>query len=325
MRLASAFLRSPLSWALALSGLLPATGLQSALAAHAPAARPALPAPAQRVAAGDVLKATTAADWREPSVAHTLYMDLPRGRVVIELAPNFAPLHVQNILDLVDDGYFKSSAVLRVHENYVVQWGAPEDEDAKQVKGLKKAKAEIADGELYVKPSAATRITSIADGDAFAPVAGMSGGFPAAADPKAGQTWLTHCYSMVGIGRGEAANSGNGSSMYVVIGHAPRNLDRNVAVVGRVLQGMELLTSLPRGTAELGFYAEPSQQVPIQIRRAADVPEAERTPLEVLRTEGQAYQRWLQARRYPASTWYVQDPGRVDLCAALPPVRKKSP
>ena len=80
--------------------------------------------------------------------------------MIIELAPAFAPLHVQNILDLVEDGYFKSSAVLRVHENYVVQWGAPEDEDAKQVKGLKKAKAEIADGELFIKPHAGTHITT---------------------------------------------------------------------------------------------------------------------------------------------------------------------
>lgn len=305
------------------AALLSFLGASAAQAAHAQAAKPVGKTPMKRMAGAEVLKATTAEDWREPSLEHTLYMDTAAGRVIIELAPAFAPLHVQNILDLVEDGYFKSSAVLRVHENYVVQWGAPEDEDAKQVKGLKKAKAEIADGELFIKPHAGTHITPLPDGDAFAPVAGMAGGFPAAADPKVGQTWLTHCYSMVGIGRGEAANSGNGSSMYVVIGQAPRNLDRNVAVVGRVLQGMEWLTSLPRGTGDLGFYTDAKQQQPIQIRRAIDVPEAERVALQVLRTERPAYLNWLQAKRFPASSWYLQDPGRVELCSALPPVRKK--
>jgi peptidylprolyl isomerase len=57
----------------------------------------------------------------------------------------------------------------------------------------------------------------------------------------------------VGAGRDDPPES-DGTELYAVIGHAPRQLDRNVALVGRVLQGIELLSSLPRGSGEMGFY-----------------------------------------------------------------------
>ncbi len=79
-----------------------------------------------------------------------------------------------------------------------------------------------------------------------------------ARDPQLELAWLTHCYGMVGVGRGDALDSGNGAEIYVVIGHSPRHLDRNVTLVGRVLQGMDLLSVLPRGKAALGFYEAPS-------------------------------------------------------------------
>jgi len=103
----------------------------------------------------------------------------------------------------------------------------------------------------------------------------------AARDSESGQTWLTHCYGAVGVGRDNALDSGSGAELYVVTGHAPRHLDRNIALVGRVVSGMSLLSSLPRGTGPLGFYEKPEQHVPIRaIRIAADVPPEERTRLE---------------------------------------------
>src|SRR2546430_12908524 len=103
--------------------------------------------------------------------------------------------------------------------------------------------------------------------------------------------WLVHCYGMVGAGRDAAANSGGGTELYVVIGHAPRQLDRNVTLLGRVVQGMELLSGLPRGTGPLGFYEKAAQRVSIKaIRVAADVPEAQRSALEVMRTDTRAFE-----------------------------------
>ncbi len=94
------------------------------------------------------------------------------------------------------------------------------------------------------------------DGDVYAPEVGFSGGFPAARSSALRRTWLAHCYGMVGVGRDLDVRSGSGAEMYVVIGHAPRHLDRNVALVGRVVQGVELLSSLPRGSADMGFICQ---------------------------------------------------------------------
>ncbi len=120
--------------------------------------------------------------------------------------------------------------------------------------------------------------TALPDADTYAPITGLSDSLPAARDPKHNRAWLTHCYGMVGVGRDNDADSGGGTDLYVVIGHAPRNLDRNVTLVGRVMQGIELLSTLPRGTGQLGFYEKPEQMVPIKtIRLAADVPESSGT------------------------------------------------
>jgi peptidylprolyl isomerase len=103
--------------------------------------------------------------------------------------------------------------------------------------------------------------------------------------------------------------------MYVVIGHAPRHLDRNVALVGRVLKGMELLSSLPRGSAEMGFYAKSEKPTPIKsIRVAADVPAAERSNLEVIRTGTATFAALIESRRNRPEVFFTVPAGRIDVC-----------
>ena len=68
---------------------------------------------------------------------------------------------------------------------------------------------------------------------------------------------------MVGVGRDLPPDTGSGAELYVVSGHATRHLDRNLGVVGRVIEGMEHLTTLPRGTGALGFYATAAERVTI--------------------------------------------------------------
>src|SRR5207237_10854447 len=107
--------------------------------------------------------------------------------------------------------------------------------------------------------------------------------FPVAADAAIGRAWLVHCYGMVGAGRDNDVDSGGGTELYVVIGQAPRHLDRNVTLLGRVVSGMELLSVMPGGSGALGFYERPEQRTPIQsLRLAADVPAAQRTVREGL-------------------------------------------
>jgi len=135
--------------------------------------------------------------------------------------------------------------------------------------------------------------------------------------------WLAHCYGMVGAGRDTAVDSGGGTELYVVIGHAPRHLDRNVTLLGRVWQGIELLSVLPRGAGPLGFYEKPEQRVPVKsVRIAADVPVSERTALEVLRTESSSFDQLIESRRNRPEDWYHFQAGHIELCNVPIPVRK---
>ena len=145
----------------------------------------------------DVIKSSSAADWRPLDPANTLYMELPRGRVVIELAPAFAPRHVENIRTLVREKYFDGLAVIRSQDNWVTQWG---DADEKTPKSMGTAKATLP-GEFTIPLAQDTHFTRLMDRDGYAPQVGHSNGMPSARDPKTKQAWLAHCYGMVGVGR----------------------------------------------------------------------------------------------------------------------------
>jgi peptidylprolyl isomerase len=272
--------------------------------------------------AGEVLKGSKPSDWRPLDPDNTLYLELPAGRVVIELAPSFAPNHVKNIKALAREHYYDGLAILRSQDNFVVQWGDPHEDDDK-VRQVKNAQKTLP-AEFTVPMSNDMHFTRMRDSDGFAPQVGHSGGFPAARDPKAGRTWLTHCYGMVGVARGNESDSGGGTSLYVVSGHAPRQLDRNITVVGRVVAGMTILSTLPRGPAPMGFYDKPEMQVPINaVKVAADVPEAERAHLEVIRTDSATYQAVLDAQRDRGGPWTKYSPKYLDLCNAQIPVREQ--
>lgn len=298
----------------ALPGLLLAA--THALCADPPPAAPTM---------ASVLADAAADDWRRPDPASTLYLELASGRVVIELAPEFAPRHVDNIRKLVRAGFFDGSAVLRSQENYVVQWGDPNADDPQRARPLGEAERSLPP-EFSIRFDPAAPFTRLPDGDVYAPEVGFQHGFPVARDPAADSAWLAHCYAAVGVSRGNTAASGNGSGLYVVIGHSPRHLDRNITLVGRVLQGMERLTTLPRGSGPLGFYTDPAQHVPIRrIRLAADVGETERTPLEVLRTDTPTFVRLIEARRTRREEWFLHPTGRIELCNVPVPVRLVAP
>jgi len=264
----------------------------------------------------EILEASKPSDWRPLDPENTLYMEIGTGRVVIELAPDFAPLHAANIRSLTRDGYFDGLAIIRSQDNFVVQWGDPDGK-----RGIGKASPTLPP-EFTVAWTPGLPFTRLPDVDGYAPAVGFSSGFPVGGDPAVKQAWLAHCYGMVGAGRGNDMDSGNGAELYVVIGNAPRQLDRNIALVGRVVQGMELLSTLPRGTGPLGFYEKPEQYVPIErVRLAADVPATERIGLEVLRTDTPTFEALVESRRNRQDDWYKVPAGHIELCNVPIPVR----
>jgi len=272
-------------------------------------------ATARPVTVSDLLTTSRPQDWRRPDPESTLYMELASGRVVIELAPKVAPRHVANIKTLVRAHYFDGLAIVRVQDNYVVQWADPEHH-----RPLPPGVSMVAP-ELIAEPGAEARFEALPDRDVYAPEVGFLDGFPAGRDPRSHTVWLAHCYGMVGVGRDDPPES-DGSEMYAVIGNAPRQLDRNVALVGRVLKGVELLSSLPRGSGEMGFYVPPESVVPIlSMHVASDLPAAERTPLEVLRTDSPTFKAVLDQRRNRREDWFKYNPAHIDLCNVPLPVR----
>jgi peptidylprolyl isomerase len=263
-------------------------------------------------------------EWRTPDPANLLDMKLPQGHVLIELAPDFTPLHAANIRTLVREHYFDGLAIVRVQDNFVTQWDDPaaDDEDAAHTKPLGSAKKTLPP-EFTRAIDARLEWTPLPDGDVYAKEVGFSEGFPVARDPAGGREWIAHCYGTVGVARDTGPETGNGSALYAIIGQAPRGLDRNLAVAGRVIDGMELLSGLPRGPAPMGFYTDKAQRVKIEsVRLAADLPPAQRPKIQVLRTDSATFAKLIEAKRNRRDAFYTVPAGKIDLCSIGIPSRE---
>jgi peptidylprolyl isomerase len=159
--------------------------------------------------------------------------------------------------------------------------------------------------------------------DSYAPLVGHADSWPIGYDPEEGRAWLTHCYGSVGVGRDLAPDTGTGGELYAIIGHAPRHLDLNIAVIGRVVEGMPLLSARPRGTEALGFYKDAAQNIGIaRARLASDMPAAERPAFEVLRSDTLSFTQFITGRANRGGDFFQRPAGGVDICNAAVPVRK---
>ena len=270
---------------------------------------PAAPTPS------DIVTGAPAGAWISVPAADLLVIDLDGGqRVVIALAPAFAPVHVANIKALARSGWFAGITVNRVQDNYVTQWG-----DATEQKPLPAGVIASPPAE-YARPLAGLGFRAMGYRDAYAAETGHAGGWPVARE--GGLAWLPHCYAMVGVGRNLAPDTGTGAELYAVIGHGPRHLDRNIATVGRVLAGIEALSALPRGSEALGFYKEGvARPAIIRARIAADMPVSERPAFEVMRSDAPEFAAWVKARANRKDDFFIRPAGGLDICNALPPVR----
>jgi len=289
------------------------------IALAALAAAPPPPKAAKPPTLADIVNAAKADEWQRVDPQDLMLIDLADGgRVAIALAPALAPLHVANIRGLIRVHWFDGGAIYRVQDDYVVQWGQGDD-NKKPPKGL--------DASLpaeYDRPAAGLPITPLPYRDTFAPKAGYSGAFPVAAEKD--RAWMTHCYGIVGVARDLAPDTGNGGELYAVLGQSPRQLDRNIALVGRVIDGFEHMTARPRGTGALGFYEKPEQRVAIRsVTLAADLPAESRPAYEWLRPESASFVSWLHLKANRHDDFYQRPAGAIDLCNALPPVRPVKP
>ncbi len=264
-----------------------------------------------------VVAQAPASAWRAVPAQDLLVMTIEGGkRVLIQLAPQFGPRHVANIRALATAHWWDGTSINRVQDNYVVQWG-----DATEKKPLPAGLAPTSPAD-YVQPLGGmkAKLTPLPYPDPYARATGFIDGWPVAMDGDA--AWLPHCYGMIGVGRNMSPDAGTGAELYTVIGQAPRQLDRNIAVVGRIVEGMTALTSLPRGSGDLGFYTDAERKLPIvSVRLASDLPQAEQPHVQVMDTGSASFADYLRLRANRKDDFYDRPAGGVDLCNAPVPVR----
>jgi peptidylprolyl isomerase len=277
--------------------------------------------PAKVLSMVDIINQAHAAEWRTIDSNSVLRMRSSRGDVWIELAQAFAPLHAQNIRTMARERYFDNLAITRSQDNFVVQWGDPNAENVAQKKSLGSAQAKLP-AEFTIAMDQIEDFTLLPDRDGYAREVGFSNGFHVGRDRKDKLIWPAHCYGVVGAGRDVAPDSGSGAELYVVTGHAPRQLDRNIAIVGRVIAGMENLSTAMRGPAPMGFYTDPNERSGIEsIRINSDLPKEEQRQFRALRTDSASFLMLVEARRNRRDDWYLRPAGFIDLCNVPLPVQ----
>ncbi|NOU04386.1 MAG: peptidylprolyl isomerase, partial [Novosphingobium sp.] len=291
-------------------------------------------------------------DWTGIDPADLLVMDLapdakgrPR-RVVIQLLPApFSQGWVGNVRKLAAAKFWDGTSVYRVQDNYVTQWGDPDGDDKVKAKPLPKGLVEVPERDYS---SAVDAIWPASKGyvvdkthdlpasyftemetkalwpkmkDSYSETVTFWNGWPLAGDYDRNSP--VHCYGMVGVGRDMPPNTGTGAELYTVIGHAPRHLDRNIALIGRIIEGMEHMSSLPRGHGPLGFYdaAQGDERVPIvSVRLAEEVTDLPR--YEYLSTESVSFAKYADARANRRDPFFLRTAGGADVCNIPVPVRR---
>jgi len=278
-------------------------------------------------------------------------------RVVIQLMPApFSQGWVGNIRKLAAARFWDGTSINRVQDNYVVQWGDANAEDKAKAKRLPADLAVVPES-AYATKYRSGMFSSFAGPGGFAEVADILvprvfssdrrpvnfsdpyshnvafvGGFPvglnwwikgSGSQTETGpdEVWPVHCYGMVGVGRDMPPNTGTGAELYTVIGHAPRHLDRNIALVGRVIEGIEHMSSLPRGTGALGFYETPEERTGIvSVRIGSEV--SGLPAYEYLSTESDSFARYADARANRRDAFFIRPAGGADVCNIPVPVRR---
>ena len=247
-------------------------------------------------------------DWRAIPDDEIMLVTLAGNRtVVVRLAAKQAPLHAANIRKLTAARWWDGESVYRVQENWVAQWG-----DSTEKKPLPSgvAKSVAPEFELTMPFAPAVRM---ARADTHSQASGITAdGWPVASD-NAGHSWLTHCYGSVGVARDAEPTSGSGSELFTPIGQSARRLDRNYAVVGRIIEGMQYLSALSRSGAQMGMYATAAERTPIlSVRLASELSASSRPRFEYRAADNPRFAAYVRSRENPKAPTIGS--GGADVC-----------
>lgn len=294
-----------------------------------------------------VVAASQPSEWKAIDPADLLVMDLApdakgaKRQVIVQLLPPpFSQGWVGNIRTLAKAHWWDGTTVYRVVDNWVAQWGDGED-NPKKAKPLPAGIVKVPESEytsampckVYVfqkkviKEQCDPALTPLDGIDPYV-IKGQSGfaaGWPVASALQAdgNRIWPVHCYGSVGVARDLSPDTGTGAELYAVIGQAPRQLDRNIAVVGRVIEGIENLSTLPRGKGAQGVYDDPALKVPIvSVRLGNELPAAAQPRFEYLASDSQSFADYVHVRANRNDSFYRVPASGIDVCNVQPPIRR---
>lgn len=233
------------------------------------------------------LMGMAAPDWRALDPDNTLVIETTKGRVVVELRPDFAPRGVERIKLLAREGLYDGLQFHRVIDGFVAQTGNPNNRDG----GASRHPDLPPEFSFRVPPETATFVVERSDARE-----GFIGATPFQAVSAAEQAlrpdprirgWGAYCAGVVGMGR--QADPGSANSEIFFMRAPARRLDHEYTVVGRVVAGGAAVQGLAIGEPPA------TPDLMLKVRVAADLPPAERPRLEVLNERGAEFRRRVDA------------------------------
>ena len=255
------------------------------------------PVTVEKQAATYILPDTTDADWREPDLENTLYIKTIHGTFVVEMMPEFAPKHVEQIKTLTRRKFYDNITFHRVIRNFMNQTGDPTGD------GTGDSDLPDIPGEFTFRRSPSgmpvtlvnRRLTEVGEVDT-----GFYKAMPVATKPSAQafmtkdgkvEAWGLHCKSVTSMARGVPENSAN--SQFFLMRHEYQSLDMKYSIWGTTIWGRRGLKKI-----KVGIAGETPNFVPnelISMRMAVDVPEEERFAVQILRTDSNAFESYVNS------------------------------
>ena len=224
-----------------------------------------------------------AGDWRAVPAENLLVIDTTRGRILVELAPEVAPLHVERIKLLARRGFYDNVPWHRVIDWFMAQTGDPLGNGEGQ-SPYPDLKAEFTFRRDTAMPFAAAAEPQGAR-------VGFLHSLPVQTQPDTAfaQTgdgkvhgWGLYCPGVAGMARDEGNDTAN--SQFFIMRQAYPALDKRYTIWGATVAGLDVVRSLQVGDGENGMMNQAQPDRMTRVRVAADIPAAERPVAQVLAT-----------------------------------------
>jgi peptidylprolyl isomerase len=224
--------------------------------------------------------APTAADWRTPKADDVLVIDTNKGRILVEMTPETAPLYATRMRELTREGLFNGLTFFRVIDDFMAQTGDPEN------RGTGSSAKPDLPAEFQFRRGPETPFALAVDQSVAEvgfikslPVSTQSMMLaPMTRDGKV-SGYAFYCPGVAGAARGEDENSAN-SQFFLMRQNFPR-LERRYSAWGRVISGLDVVRAIKTGEP----VPEPQDKME-RVRVLADIPEAERPKVRVIDPAG---------------------------------------